>query len=536
VLVGVLVAAETLDSFASGAAIARSTAWLRHESWRHVLDSGRGASDRFEAGDVAGRLVGNTAEAGRAAPDVVRACANLIPAFGGAIALALIDPWLCVTFLVGMPVFVAMLRTFARDASEVAARYFAVQGDIVGRLVDAIAGARTIAAAGTLDREVERVLAPLPDLRRHGMSTWRTQMRITVQDLLILSLLEVAVLAVAGAELARGRISPGQMLAASQYVVLAMAIGSSVNGLIRLARSRAAAARVAELLREPPVHYGAERLPAGQGRVQFDGVTVKAGGRPVLENLDLVVPGGALMAVVGPSGAGKSLLAALVGRLVDPDDGEVRIDGVPVQRLARSELRHAVGYAFERPALIGETLAEAISFGVHVPAPERIVAAARAAQADDFIRHFPEAYRTPLAEAPMSGGERQRVGLARTFAHAGRVLVLDDVAASLDTVTEHHISHVLTHALADRTRIVVAHRASTAASADLVAWLDDTRLRACGPHRELWRNPAYRALFEASGPVRALQEDRAAWWAKPVAVPGAAQGTWCSWTRDGGAA
>ena len=120
-----------------------------------------------------------------------------------------------------------------------------------------------------------------------------------------------------------------------------------------------------------------------------------------------------------------------------------------------------------------------------------------AAQADAFIRRMPEGYRTPLARAPMSGGESQRVGLARAFAHAGRVLVLDDVAASLDTVTEHEITRVLTGELADRTRLVIAHRASTAARADAVVWLERGRVRAVAPHRVLWGEAAYRALFES---------------------------------------
>jgi ATP-binding cassette subfamily B protein len=100
----------------------------------------------------------------------------------------------------------------------------------------------------------------------------------------------------------------------------------------------------------------------------------------------------------------------------------------------------------------------------------------------------------------MSGGEIQRVGLARTFAHAGRVVVLDDVAASLDTVTEHHISRVLIGALGDRTRLIVGHRASTVAQMDAVVWLHRGRVRAVAPHHELWQNPEYRALFEPDEP------------------------------------
>jgi ATP-binding cassette subfamily B protein len=158
-----------------------------------------------------------------------------------------------------------------------------------------------------------------------------------------------------------------------------------------------------------------------------------------------------------------------------------------------------VGYGFEHPILFGETVADAIAFGATAPSRQEVVDAARAARADDFIRRMPAGYATPLAHAPMSGGEVQRVGLARTFAHAGRVVILDDVAASLDTVTEHHIRQVLTGALANRTRVIVAHRASTAASADLVVWLDGGRVRATAPHAQLWFDPAYRALFGPDG-------------------------------------
>ena len=210
-----------------------------------------------------------------------------------------------------------------------------------------------------------------------------------------------------------------------------------------------------------------------------------------------MVPAGALVAVVGRSGSGKSLLAGLAGRLVDPDEGEVLLDGVALPELDHSELRREIGYGFERPVLLGDTLADAIACGIDEPSREEVVAAATAARADDFIRLMPSGYDTPVAEAPMSGGEVQRVGLARTFAHARRVVVLDDVAASLDTVTEHHIAAVLTGALADHTRIVVAHRASTAARADAVVWLEDGRVRAYAPHEQLWQDADYRALFEA---------------------------------------
>jgi ATP-binding cassette subfamily B protein len=226
-------------------------------------------------------------------------------------------------------------------------------------------------------------------------------------------------------------------------------------------------------------------------------VTVRQTGQVVLDRLDLVVPAGAIVAVVGRSGAGKSLLAALAGRLLDPDEGEVLIDGVPLRELGRGELRRAVQYAFARPALLGDSIGGAIRFGGTVPAPGLVEAAARAACADSFIRRLPNGYETPLGEVPMSGGEVQRIGLARAFAHApgARLLILDDATSSLDTVTEMQVTRALTEQL-DQTRLVIAHRAATAARAGWVAWLDAGRVRACGSHRELWTDPEYRATFE----------------------------------------
>lgn len=513
-VVGALVAFDVFDDLLMGSTTARSTAWLRHTLLRHLLDLGPRAT-RLSSGDVASRMVGNAAAAGKVAPDVVGAAANLVPSVGGIVALALIDPWLCVTFLAGLPLLLGLLRRFTRDASSMASGYLETQAGIAGRLVDALAGIRTIAAAGSVDREVRRVLGPLPDLHRYGMGMWRAQVRLSTQNALLLPLLEVLVLAVAGYRLAAGRITPGELLAAGQYVQLASNVGSAATTMNRVARARAGAARVADVLDQVPPAYGEEVLPEGAGRLELRNVTVRAGGRTVADNLSLVVPGGALVAVVGASGSGKSLLAALAGRLVEPDEGSVVLDGVDLSSLTKRELRRVVTYGFARPALLGDTVADAIAFGGQRPSSEEVMIAACAAQADPFIRHLPAGYLTPLPEAPMSGGEAQRVGLARTFAHAGRLVVLDDVAASLDTVTEHQIARVLTGRLAGRTRIVVAHRASTAARADLVVWLDGGRIRAVQPHRRLWDEPAYRAVFDPDEDADAAVGDA------PVAEPAA---------------
>jgi ATP-binding cassette subfamily B protein len=220
-------------------------------------------------------------------------------------------------------------------------------------------------------------------------------------------------------------------------------------------------------------------------------VSVRADDVALLDSIDLTVPGGAAVAVVGRSGAGKSVLVAVAARLREPDEGEVLLDGVPVGQLSHGALRAAVNCAFERPVLVGERIADAVGLGQDTAL---VRAAARATHAHDFVSRLPSGYDTPLAEAPMSGGETQRLGLARAW-RASRLLVLDDATSSVDMVTEMQISRALTEDHGRRTRLIVTHRAATAAHADLVVWLEAGRVRAVGPHEGLWGDPDYRAVF-----------------------------------------
>ncbi len=204
--------------------------------------------------------------------------------------------------------------------------------------------------------------------------------------------------------------------------------------------------------------------------------------------------------MVGRSGAGKSTLARLAGRLADPDAGTVFLDGINLREFTRASLRESVVYAFERPELVGDTPHDVIGFGLRRPDDAQVLLAAGQAQAAAFIARLPRQMSTSLDGTPLSGGEVQRLGLARAFAHAGaaRLLVLDDATSSLDTVTEMLVARAITGELSGLTRLIVAHRATTAARADLVAWLDGGRIRALAPHGELWADREYRAIFGAA--------------------------------------
>lgn len=476
------------------------TAWLRHDLLRRTLALGIPGQRRFPAGDLLSRLTENAAAPASFLPALIAALASLLTTAGSVVALLLIDVRLGVTFLAGVIPAVLLLRRFVSQASAPFLRYQQLLAAVLTRLLDAHRGIRTIKASGTVERDIERVLAPLPELHRTGEQVWAAQRHASWQLSLLSPVLAVLVLAVGGVILAAGAITPGQLVAAVSYVGLALGSVGLFDSLVALLSCQIGAGRVGEVLQAAPELAGPARpvaMPDGAGRVELRGVSVRAGQRAVLDRLDLAVPAGTSVAVVGASGTGKTVLTSLIGRLLDPHEGQVILDGTPVCQLELATLRRSVTYAFERPALLGGTIHDMIAYSRPEASRAEVVAAAAVAQADRFIRLLPDGYDTPLAQAPMSGGELQRLGLARAVLADARVVVLDDATSSLDTATEIQVAQALERVLAGRTSVVVAHRAGTAGRADLVAWLDAGRIRALAPHHELWSDPHYRAVFGA---------------------------------------
>ncbi|GIE75538.1 ABC transporter ATP-binding protein [Actinoplanes philippinensis] len=491
--VAVLAATELIMGMLSATMVASSAVWLQTRVVGHLLRLG----DRMPLapGEATARVAQGTSTASLPYT-FIAVCTGLLGSVIALIVLWTIDIYAGLVFSLALPVGVVTARRFMRGMTSAQSTYLSIQSGIADTLVGALAGARTVRASGTVRTEIDRVLAPLPALNSAGSALWRRQRRVVWQLALLVPLVQVLTLAVAGLGITAGRIAPTDLIAVWGYLALASGALSQIDALAEIAHVRAGTARLADMISTPAPAGGAGVLPAGPGAVSWQGVTIdRPGTDSVLDGLDLELRPGVATAFVGPSGAGKSLAAALVGRLIDPDAGRVLLDGVAVTEVPLPDLRRAVTYAFDRPTLIGTTVHDAIRFGRDDLTSADVLAAARAARADTFIRRLPQGYDTPLAQAPLSGGESQRLGLARALVRPARVYVLDDATSGLDTVTEDEVGRAITTLLAGRTRVVVAHRAATAAACDHVVWFDRGRVRAAGRHSDLWLDPGYRDLF-----------------------------------------
>jgi ATP-binding cassette subfamily B protein len=248
---------------------------------------------------------------------------------------------------------------------------------------------------------------------------------------------------------------------------------------------------------------GAGALQVAGGRVTFKGVQFGYDpSRPILRGIDLDIPAGQTVAIVGPSGSGKSTIGRLLFRFYDVTGGAVLIDGQDIRDVTQSSLHAAIGVVPQDTVLFNDTIAYNIAYGREGATQEQIEAAARAARIHDFILSLPEGYQTQVGERglKLSGGEKQRVGIARTLLKNPAILLLDEATSALDTQTEHEIQDSLRAMGQGRTVLTIAHRLSTIVDADQIIVLDQGRVVEQGTHEQLLdRDGQYAAMWARQG-------------------------------------
>jgi ATP-binding cassette subfamily B protein len=251
------------------------------------------------------------------------------------------------------------------------------------------------------------------------------------------------------------------------------------------------AERVFELLDEPEEtsdSANAGVIVTARGAVQFDDISFRyKEAEPLIDHMSLDIAPGRMIAIVGPTGAGKTTLVNLLMRFYDVDSGAIRVDGVDVRQLKRSALRRMFGMVLQDTWLFSGTIRENIAYGRDDASDEAIVNAARAAQADHFIRTLPDNYDTPINEeaSNLSQGQKQLLTIARAFLADPAILILDEATSSVDTRTEILIQRAMGQLMRGRTTFVIAHRLSTIRNADVILMMEHGRIVEKGTHHDL---------------------------------------------------
>ncbi|MEE8485694.1 MAG: ABC transporter ATP-binding protein [Acidimicrobiia bacterium] len=483
----------------------RAEADLRNDIFTHIQRMAFSFHDVTSTGALMARASSDLSQLRLILAMTPITVANLVMFFVVTAVLIVIDPVLGLTASLMVP---ALLYTSGRFAGRVVGFSFDLQerlSQLSHVVEETVAGIEVVKSYGQeahqqrrLDREAETIYDAAI-----GMAKQRAIHRPLFE--IIPALGTVAVLAVGGIRVLDGAMTFGEFVAFMQYLAV-MVLPLLITGwfFANLPRSAAAAARIDELLStapdiQEPDHP--EHLRSGPGEVRFNHVSFAyPEGTAVLSDVNLTIPGGTSVGLVGATGAGKSTIAHLIPRFYDVSSGSITIDGVDVRELSLDELRHEVSVVFQESYLFSASIAENIRVGDPMASDDSVRSAARLAKAHDFICGFPDGYETVVGErgSTLSGGQRQRVSLARGVVRDPRVLILDDATSSVDAIVEAEIQTALAQVMAGRTTVIIAHRTSTLALVDNVAFIEDGALVAFGPHDELLATvPRYAAVLAA---------------------------------------
>jgi len=364
-----------------------------------------------------------------------------------------------------------------------------------GRLADSLINYDTVKYFTNEALEAERFAAIMRDWREAGAGNQRALFTLHVGQSAVIAVGVGAIMLLAGQAVMAGRMSVGDLVLINAYALQVCLPLNALGFVYREARDAwVNTERLFELLRERPEVGDAPDAPAlrmGRGEVVFEHVSFHyEPARPVLVDLSLRIAPGTTLAVVGRSGSGKSTLARLLLRYYDPSHGRILVDGQDIRTVSATSLRRAIGVVPQDTALFNDTIGNNVAYGRIGSTHEEVVAACRAAHVHELIVSLPKEYDTPVGErgVTISGGEKQRIAIARAILKDPPILIFDEATSALDSDSEHAITQELDRLSRNRTTLIIAHRLSTIVNAHVIVVMDRGRIVEQGNHAELLRH------------------------------------------------
>ena len=416
--------------------------------------------------------------------------------------------------LVIVAAYIAFTRAVTDWRSKLQREMNEVDNKAIGRAVDSLLNYETVKYFGAEEREAKRYDEAVGQFTRAAVRNETSLAWLNIGQSFITNLMMAGAMGFTVWGWSQGRFTPGDVVLVNSLLMQLFRPLDMLGWVYRSIRQGLIDMEAMFLLVDTPAEVvdvpGATELAVTDGHVRFEEVAF--GYEPeriILKGVTLDVPAGTSLAVVGPSGAGKSTLARLLYRFYDPTAGRITIDGQDIAKVRQDSLRAAIGIVPQDTVLFNDTIGYNIGYGREGASEADVLAAARGAAIDHFISALPQGYESTVGERglKLSGGEKQRVAIARTLLKDPPILILDEATSALDSRTEEAIQSTLDNVARNRTTIVIAHRLSTVVGADQIVVLDAGRVAELGTHGELLaRGGLYAELWARQAAERELEE------------------------------
>ena len=487
---------------------------LRHTLFRKVQSLSFGNLDDLETGQLITRLTNDVTQVQMVVGMLLRIMVRAPFMLLGSLVMAILTSLqLALLFLVLGPLVLGLVAWVINRATPMFRLVQAKLDDLNTVMQENLSGVRVVKAFVRADHEIKRFEMTNDALMDQTIRAARSVVVAMPFMTLTVNLGIVGAIWFGGLQVTNGSMHIGQVVAFVNYLMRTLMSLLMLSMLVMtIARAQASADRIQKVFESKPE---IENRPAAAttfaplGRVAFQNVTFSydsdghdpvLGGEGLSQGISFVAEPGQTVAILGATGSGKSSLVYLIPRFYDVTAGRVTIDGIDVRDVDKDTLRRNIGVALQESILFSGTIRDNIRYGRPDATDEEVVAAARAAQAHEFITEFPDGYDTQVGQrgVNLSGGQKQRIAIARALLFKPTVLILDDSTSSVDVETEGKIQDALARVMKDRTSFVIAQRISTVLSADKILVLDDGRIAAEGTHGELLASsPIYREIYES---------------------------------------
>ena len=485
---------------------------VRRDVYKKVQEFSFANIDKFSTGSLVTRLTNDITQIQNFVNTLLRMCLRAPGILIGALIMSIsLRPSLSVVFAVTIPLMLITILTVVKIGFPRFARMQAKVDKLNSTVQESVTNVRVVKSFVREDYETEKFENANRDLKQTGISAMKVMILTGPFMTLFMNITTAAVVWI-GAKLVMGgganAMPPGDLSQFISYVnQILMSLMMLTMMFMMSSRAIASAKRVAEVLDEKPDINDAsatqKEATVKHGDIEFRHVTFryyKNSEDSVLDDINLKIKAGSVVGIIGSTGCGKTSLVSLIPRLYDADEGEVLVDGINVKDYGLHNLREGVGMVLQKNILFSGTIEDNLRWGDQNADMNEIEAAAKSAQADDFVKSFTDGYQAELEQGGVnvSGGQKQRLCIARALLKKPKILILDDSTSAVDTATEAKIREQFRTGLKDSTKIVIAQRITSVMDADQIVVMNDGRITGVGTHEELLAgNEEYREIYDS---------------------------------------